>query len=259
MFKKIRILILLLILLAVMVNTNLTRTDARDWREPLIISIYPINGDGSEVTRRYISTMDAADFRSIEQFMSRELQRYEVPQEQPFKIFLQPEISDAPPRVVDNNNTFDVIWWSLAMRYWSYQIGKFDTADPDIQMFVFLYDPNKHPRLDHSVGLEKGLIGVVNAYADQAMNESNNFIITHEILHTLGATDKYDFSTGLPLYPDGYADADQQPLYPQRQTEIMGGKRVISPIKAEMPNSLRETIIGFQTAYEIGLFHYQAE
>jgi len=257
MFRKIRILILLLILLAVVVNMNVTRSDATDWRDPLIISIYPMNGDGSEATKHYISKMDASDFRSIEKFMSRELKRYDVTLDQPFKIFLQAEITDLPPKIAENRNVLDIMWWSLIMRFWSFQIGKLDHSDPDIQMFVSYYEPEEHQRLDHSVGLEKGMIGVVNAYASRDMNESNNFVITHEILHTLGATDKYSLETGQPIYPDGYAEPNRYPLYPQRYVEIMGGRIAKSPDKSDMPTSLRISMIGFKTAMEIGLMTYE--
>jgi len=257
MFRQIRILVLLLILLAVVVNANITRTDATDWWNPLVISVYPLNGDGSEATQRYISQLDAADFRSIETFMARELKRYNIPLEYPFKIYLQPEIVDLPPRVVENSSMFDVMWWSLMMRYWSYQIGKFDSSEPDIQMFVFFHDPETHDRLDHSVGLEKGMMGFVNVFANREMRESNNFVITHEILHTLGATDKYEFASGQPHYPDGFSEPHRQPLYPQRFVEIMGGRLALSPTTAMIPTNLRQTMIGSKTASEIGLLSYR--
>jgi len=257
MFRKVRILVLLLILLAVVVNMNMTRSDATDWRDPLIISIYPMNGDGSETTKRYISKMDASNFRSIERFMTRELKRYDVTLEQPFKIFLQSEITDLPPKIPEDRNVLDIMWWSLVMRFWSFQIGKLDSFDPDIQMFVFYYEPKKGQSLDHSVGLEKGMIGVVNAFATSAMNESNNFVITHEILHTLGATDKYNLQTGQPIFPDGYAEPNRYPLYPQMYVEIMGGRIAKSPGKSDMPTSLGVAMIGFKTAFEIGLMSYE--
>ena len=34
------------------------------------------------------------------------------------------------------------------------------------------------------------------------MTRTNNVVIAHEILHTLGASDKYDPDTLAPLYPD---------------------------------------------------------
>ena len=76
-------------------------------------------------------------------------------------------------------------------------------------------------------------------------------VITHELLHTLGATDKYDLATNQPLYPEGYAEPDQQPLFPQEKAEIMAGRIPLSETKAAMPEGLTHTLIGEKTAREI--------
>ena len=101
------------------------------------------------------------------------------------------------------------------------------------------------------LGLQKGLIGVVNAYASEAQTAQNDVVIAHELLHTLGATDKYDPQTNQPLFPDGYAEPQRQPLLPQANAEIMAGRIPLSQTDAEMPGSLNEALIGSQTAREI--------
>jgi hypothetical protein len=83
------------------------------------------------------------------------------------------------------------------------------------------------------------------------MEEKNNVVLAHEILHTLGATDKYDLKTSSPLYPDGYADPEQEPLHPQEYAEIMGGRIAVSETEVAMPESLAYTVIGPKTAREI--------
>jgi hypothetical protein len=87
------------------------------------------------------------------------------------------------------------------------------------------------------------------------MHGSNLVILTHEMLHTLGATDLYDLRTTLPLYPDGYAKPKQSPRYPQTQAELMAGRIPLSETQADIPLSLRETVIGARTAREIGWLH----
>ena len=77
-------------------------------------------------------------------------------------------------------------------------------------------------------------------------------IITHELLHTLGATDKYDPQTNQPFFPDGFAEPERTPLYPQRWAEIMGGFIAVSEEKGLMPEGLSQTVIGPLTAGEIG-------
>ena len=82
-------------------------------------------------------------------------------------------------------------------------------------MFVLYHDPAVTPTVPHSLGLTKGFIGVVYAFAAPVMNGENNVVIAHELLHTVGATDKYDPANDAPRFPDGYGDPDQRPLYPQ--------------------------------------------
>jgi hypothetical protein len=71
------------------------------------------------------------------------------------------------------------------------------------------------------------------------------------MLHTLGATDKYNLQTLQPLFPEGYADPEQEPLLPQKYAEIMGRAIPLSVAEAKMPDSLFYSVIGPQTAKEI--------
>ncbi|MEM7251210.1 MAG: hypothetical protein AAF493_07305, partial [Pseudomonadota bacterium] len=103
----------------------------------------------------------------------------------------------------------------------------------------------------HSSGLQKGQIGIVHAFASKGMHKSNLVVATHELLHTLGATDKYDPATNLPQFPDGFADPSRQPRFPQRHAELMGGRIPISDTEATIPKSLRTVMIGPKTAAEI--------
>src|SRR5262245_21367658 len=100
--------------------------------------------------------------------------------------------------------------------------------------------------------MQKGLVGLVHAYAARGMAASNNIVIAHETLHTVGATDKYQRGSGTPIFPGGFAEPDRKPRYPQRYAEIMAGQRAISEREQEMPDSLNDVIVGDVTAAEIG-------
>jgi hypothetical protein len=56
----------------------------------------------------------------------------------------------------------------------------------------------------------------------------------------------------LPIYPDGYAAPAAQPLLPQKKAELMAGRIAISQASAEIPQSLRDVLVGSVTAEEIG-------
>ena len=138
------------------------------------------------------------------------------------------------------------------MRWWTRQATRDQEGpEPDIKLFLVYYDPKITAALEHSVGLQKGRMGIVNVFASKNMAETNNFVIAHEMLHTLGATDKYGPPHLLPRFPDGYGEPDKIPLYPQTIAELMGGRVVLSEIEAVMPDSLRETRIGPESALEI--------
>ena len=120
-----------------------------------------------------------------------------------------------------------------------------------MRIFVLYQDPGQTENVPHSTGLQKGLVGVVHAYAAEDLDGANNIVIAHELLHTLGATDKYDPATLAPIYPAGYAQPDRDPRYPQEYAELMAGRRPLAPGEVEMPESLAGVLIGPETAAEI--------
>jgi hypothetical protein len=254
LFRKIRILILLLVLFVVAMDTWLTRAYSTDWDAPLYVGIYPINADGSDVVERYIDALGEDDFEAIESFVKRETERYGKAIDRPVRMVLGATIDEQPPAIDPEPNVIDIMLWSLRMRLWAGNVadGK-ERYAPDVRIFVRYHDPDTTLRLESSVGIEKGMFGIVNAYASRRLASQNNVIIAHEFLHTLGATDKYDLATGQPIAPHGLAEPDSSPLYPQRYAEIMGGRIALAPDDAVIPQSLRYVLIGPLTAAEIRL------
>ena len=250
MLKNIRILILLYVLLMVAVAGWLAKERTTAWDRPLNVVVYSINGDGSAVSRGYIAELEKTDFDDIETFFEREARRHRLPLEKPVKVSLAGELDSRPPVPPQAGSTLSVMLWSLKLRYWAWRNDDYPYPE-DIVIFVQYFDPEKTPVMAHSLGLQKGLIGIVNAFASQAMKKENNVIIAHEILHTVGATDKYDPKTNRPLYPAGYADPEQTPLFPQKYAEIMAGRIAISETSARQPERLQQVILGEATAIEI--------
>ena len=255
MFKKIRIFALLLVLFIVGMSAWREQAQATSWEHSLNLVVYPINGDGSDVSARYIAELTPARFDTLTEFFSTQATRYDVRLaygQAPVRVHVAPAVSERPPPPPTSANPLSVGFWSLKMRYWAWKHGDHGTGPGQIRMFVLYHDPALNPRLAHSLGLEKGLIGVVNAFASADMDGRNAVVVAHELLHTVGARDRYDPATAVPLYPEGYAEPERVPLHPQSRAEIMGGRIPRSYTEADMPDSLRDVVIGAQTAAEIG-------
>jgi hypothetical protein len=252
MFKFLRIAVLLLILATVAQEAWLANSRAVSWKLPLRIAIYPINGDGSPATAAYVQGLQPNAFASIDRFFDEEAERHRLGIRQPISITIAPPVASVPPQPPRGGSVLENIFWSLQMRFWAWRHDAVPGMKPQIRLFVLFFDPATHDRLPHSVGVKQGMIGRINAFATQGMAGSNAVIVAHELLHTLGATDKYDFATNLPRFPEGYAEPERSPRYPQAFAEIMGGRIPVSETRADIPESMDRVLIGAATAAEIG-------
>jgi hypothetical protein len=253
-FKTLRIVFLLLILLLVALTAWQDRYRSTRWREPLYVAIYPIAADDSPVTRAYLAALDGERFKPIDQFFAREAARYQLSDSEPIKTRLRPELKDHPPQRAAEAGMLATALWSLRLRYWAWRASGHVREPEDIRLFVLYHDPALTPTVPHSAGLAKGLIGVVYTFAVPDMNGANNVVIAHELLHTVGATDKYSLIDDAPRFPYGYGDPAQVPLYPQQRAEVMAGRRMLAPTRWEQAMSLDDVVIGPATASEI---HWQ--
>jgi hypothetical protein len=250
-FKMLRVGILLFILLIVAVTTWQDGYRSTRWREPLYVAIYPIAADSSPATAYYVDNINIDRFATIDQFFARQAQRYHLSLEQPVRIRLRSQLHDVPPQRSPDAGLLATALWSLRLRYWAWRASGHAGEPEDIRMFVLYHDPQLTPTVPHSLGLRKGLIGVVYAFAAPLMNGENNVVIAHELLHTLGATDKYQPGTDAPRFPDGYGDPRQEPLYPQQTAELMAGRRMVSADQWVQATGLNQVVIGAATAAEI--------
>lgn len=251
MWRAIRIIVLLFILATVAQGAWLARSRTAEWNDTVRMAVYPINGDGRDHSAAYIAALRREAFDPIESYFRQEAERYGLPLRRPVEVQLAPRVDSMPPAPPRNPGALEAILWSLHMRFWAWRNDSHTGPRPHVRVFVLYFDPAQRPRLAHSVGLQKGLIGRVNAFADAHMTDTNNVVIVHELLHTLGATDKYDFANNRPLFPDGYAEPRLNPLHPQHYAEIMAGRIPLAANQAETPRNLSETLIGNKTAREI--------
>lgn len=256
MWKKIRIFILLIVLGTVLQQTLLDKADL-DWKDNFYVAVYPINADVNNTeaaaeVNAYLKTLTRADFEPVAEYFAAESARYHVNLSRPVEIQLGEVINQIPPAPPTNRSMLDTMIWSLKFRFFAWQNSPKVNVKPDIKLYLLYHSPKTNPVLSHSTALNKGRIGHVNLFGDAKYADKNLVILAHELLHTLTATDKYQLETTLPVFPDGFAEPDKQPLYPQDLAELMGGRIPINESRAEIPRSLNFTVIGVKTAQEIG-------
>jgi hypothetical protein len=251
--RRIRIAILLAVLAMVGLDAWLTRARTTSWDKTLRVTVFPIVADGRPATRDYVASLRREAFAPIEDFVRREAERYGIANPLPLGVRLGPVLDEPPPLPPADRGLLGTVSWSLRLRWWA---GRREAALPrprsQVRMFVLYYDPAGRDTVPHSLGLKEGLIGIVHGFAARHMTETNNVVIAHELLHTVGATDKYDPATGQPRFPDGYAEPDRSPRHPQAAAELMGGRIVLSPTTAEVPHDLDQVRVGPATAREVG-------
>ena len=252
MWRTLRISLLLVLLFAVALSAWFDQHRTTSWQHTVWVGVFPINADGSAAAAQYLEQLRAADFAALDDFLAREAQRYGVQLTEPVAVRLYPALASAPPALASDAGPLARMLWSLKLRrYRSQALAGITRARPQIALFLLYHDPARAPVLPHSLGLQRGLLGVVHVFATSAQRDQNNVVIAHELLHTFGATDKYG-ADDAPLFPDGYAEPGRQPRWPQRYAELMAGRTPLSATTQRMPDDLDQVVVGPATAQEIG-------
>ena len=248
-WKRLRVSILLVILAIVALNTWRDRN--QNWSKPIYVVLYPINADQSQVSQNYINQIQLSELKEISDYLNQQAKAY-TDQAIHFHFVLGQQVQNMPPAVPQTGKILDVMLWSLKFRYYAWQQQQDLAVKPSVSLFLTYYDPKQNPVLKHSTALQKGRIGIVNLFSSQKQQAQNKIVITHELLHAFGALDKYDLNTGQPIFPIGYSDPQQQPLYPQKMAEIMAVAVPVSSSESKMAHNLAQTRVNLATAQELG-------
>lgn len=250
-FRQFRIATLLTLLISVAVLTWWEGWSVTQWNRPLNVVIYPIPGSEDAQVAARIASLDAQQFAEIGSFIQNQSARYRsTPVPRP-RIVLGKAVTELPPRAAPGaRSAWDNLLLSLKLRYFAFRNAPFLENIGRIRLFVIYHAGEDGEPLEHSMGLQKGLFGVVHVFAAAKHQAQNNVVIAHELMHTLGATDKYDSELN-PIWPQGFAEPEDAPRYPQHYAEIMGGRIPVSPTQSRIPPDLSRCVIGYKTAGEI--------
>ena len=196
---------------------------------------------------------------ALEDRLSAELARYRPGAPHPFRFELKKPIDGAPPPPAPaSDGPIDLAKYAWAQGSYVDDIDKRAGIDPalyDVRIYVALRRPRQaEVTLAEGRSQQGGRVGIVEMELDTDAEGAHLplVVVAHELMHTLGATDKYDPATGRSLVPIGLAEPERAPLYPQRYAEIMSRNRPISATEEKVPEGFDQIAVGPATAREIG-------
>ena len=132
----------------------------------------------------YLATLTRNDFEPVAEYFVQAAKPYHLGLRRPIEVQLGAQVNDIPPAPPVSARILENIIWSLKFRFFAWQHSPKVKVNPAIRLYLLYYDPTTHPVLKHSTALNKGRIGRVNLYADNAHAKQNLVILAHELLHT---------------------------------------------------------------------------
>lgn len=255
-FFRVRVSILLSILIAVLIwaGCDIQRRRARNqWIETLDVALILVRKDNLDEGAVEMLKRRAG---ALEERLAAEFHRRNPDAPKPFHFEVRGpvDLRRAPPRQ-PSEGLFDLARYNFDL--WRFVRGV--NADAGVEASSFdatIYLVARSPKASSGASVEGasqegGTVGVVEVELDRTMVDFALFVTTHELLHLLGAKDKYDAS-GRSLVPEGLAEPELRPLYPQRHAEVMARNVALSPTDERPPESLSDLKVGATTAREIG-------
>ena len=249
-FEKLRSSILIFIFSFFGANTYLDLNPK--WDKPIYIVLHPVNPSNSEKVKTYINGLKQSQFDEISKYMSDYATKYYGKRVSINYVLANP-MENAPLDVTEEqaSTILGVLTWTLQFRL--YAMLNLKKEDIGVDGVIYLnYAHDDRATLNRSTALQRGRVALVNVHANPEDDRQTNMIIAHESLHLFGAQDRYDPYYGSPIFPEGYADPKQIPLYPQKRAEIMGGYIPMNERDFLVPDNLDSVIILQQTAKEVG-------
>ncbi len=254
-FYRARLAVLLSILLVVVVyawHDVRQRRARKAWDHTLDVAIVLVREGAVDP----IAIDDLKEtFPVLESRLAEELHRYRPTAPKPFSFTLLGPVDsrDAAP-ALPGAGVLDLAKHQWALHEWTSDVdarGALSVGGYDSRVYVTLRPPSGKRVWVEGASEQGGRVGTVTVDLDTGDVDLVASVIAHELFHTLDATDKYD-SSGRAVAPDGLAEPELSPRYPQRFVEIMARGRPIAPGDEVLLQSIGELAVGPATAEEIG-------
>ena len=248
-----RVTVLLLVLVGIGVwawQREQRRSFRRAWQAPLAVAVVLVSKEPApaatvEAWRRGLS--------SLQEWTQAEFERYRGRAfvEPVTWTLAQPVVSEPPPLPPEGQSLAEragaAVEFERAARALDEQAGL--GGGEDVVLYVLL-EPQGEATVVEGVAERDGRRGVVRASLDDVELGLELAAAAHELLHCLGATDKYG-PDGRAQVPEGLAEPDLQPRFPQAFGEVMVGEVPLSESDGRPVRDLAELRVGPTTAREV--------
>jgi hypothetical protein len=232
------------------IHSRRTRTE---WQRPVSVAVALV--ELGPVDRSALAALNAR-FAVLESRLAEEYHRYGGQLARPvvFTLF-GPTASDRPPPHDPEGDLPSLARHAYELWRWTRAVDArtdLPARSFDSRIYLVLRAP-RNTGLEWVEGSSElgGRVGLAKIELDSSAVDLALFVVSHELLHTLGASDKYD-ATGRALIPDGLAEPERIPRYPQRYAEVMARNLVEGPGAERPPDTLSELRVGIATAREVG-------
>jgi hypothetical protein len=255
-FFRVRVTLLLLLLAGVVLWAGhdwWRLRQRKSWQQPLRVALVLVE---REPLPSELSTKLASRVFDLEQRLNHEFVRHGGSRQDAFSFVVKGPIAvgEDPPRVGEQD-VGGLLRHTYALWRWTRSVDSRASVEwraYDSRIYLVLRPARGElPAFAEGESEDGGRVGVALAELREDALDFALFVTTHELFHTLGASDKYD-ALGRARVPDGLAEPDRVPRYPQRGAEIMARNVPLSPTSERPPGTLEELVVGPTTAHEIG-------
>ena len=141
MARIIRIGLLFFVLVVVAQGAWIARARTTDWKEPLRVVVYPINGDGSAAADAYIQKLPQNSFEPLALYIREQARVHGLPLRVPVEMYLAPRVNAVPPESPRQGSRSEVMLWSLQLRFWAWRNDAYSGPKPHVRMFIKYFAP----------------------------------------------------------------------------------------------------------------------
>jgi hypothetical protein len=254
----VRVSLLLFILFTVAlwaIRDTWTRRERLRWDHTLDVAVVLVRVEGSDPVDPAATAAMASRADALAVRLADEQKRYRPGSPPPFRFSMKGPVeaaSAAPAPASDALGDLARHAWDASK--WTDEVDAnagVVAAHYDSRIYVMVKKPSSELRAAVEGHSEQGgRRGFVEVELDASMVDLALMVVAHEMLHTLGASDKYD-AQGRARFPDGFVDPNASPRFPQTRAEVMARNRPIGPNEERVPESLDELGVGAVTAAEI--------